>query len=162
MEEKHEFRYLVRIMQTDLDGNKAIAMAIRKIRGVNFMLSNAICRMANVEKTKKAGDLSDEDVLKLETVIRDPLKFKIPVWMLNRRKDYETGSDMHLFAADLDFAKGNDIKILKKIKSRRGIRHTAGLPLRGQRTKSNFRRTKSKGKGTLGVIKRSGAKPGKV
>lgn len=162
MEEAKEFRYLVRIMHTDIDGNKIVAMALRKIKGINYMFSSAICQMANIESTKKTGELSDEEVLKLEDVIKNPSKFKIPIWMFNRRKDYETDEDRHLLVSDLDFVKSNDIKRLKKIKCRRGVRHILGLPLRGQRTKSNFRRTKSKGKGSLGVVRRSGAKPGKV
>jgi small subunit ribosomal protein S13 len=53
----------------------------------------------------------------------------------------------------LKFAKENDVKMMKKIKSYRGLRHQWSLPVRGQRTKSNFRR--NKGKGSLGV-KRKG------
>ena len=56
---------------------------------------------------------------------------------------------------DLSFAEENDIKMMKKIRSYRGVRHGMGLPVRGQRTKSNFR--KNKGKVSLGVIKKKEA-----
>jgi len=78
--------------------------------------------------------------------------------MLNRRKDYETGEDKHLLSSDLAFTKDNDIKMLKKIKSYKGMRHAFGLPVRGQRTRSNFRRNKGK---VTGVQKKK-IKSGKV
>ena len=59
--------------------------------------------------------------------------------MLNRRKDLETGEDKHLLGTDLMIAKDNDLKLLKKTKSYIGLRHQRRLPVRGQRTQSNFR-----------------------
>jgi small subunit ribosomal protein S13 len=70
----------------------------------------------------------------------------MPIWLKNRRKDYETGVDKHLLGTDLDLTQENDIKRLKKVKAYRGIRHIHGQPSRGQRTKSNFRRNKGKHK----------------
>jgi len=78
--------------------------------------------------------------------------------MLNRRKDYEDGTDKHIILGDLKFTKDNDIKRMKKIKSNKGYRHAWGLPVRGQRTKSNFRKNKGK---VTGVKKKSG-KSGRV
>jgi len=52
-----------------------------------------------------------------------------------------------LLGNDLELSTEFDIKRLRKIKSYRGIRHMAGLPLRGQRTKSNFRKNRRKGAG---------------
>ena len=72
--------------------------------------------------------------------------------MLNRRKNYEDRKNIHVITGDLIFSNENDIKRLKKIRSYRGVRHGMGLPLRGQRTKSNFR--KNKGKSSLGVKKK--------
>ena len=53
-EQKQELKYFVRIANTDLDGNKPIQNALTKIKGISFMLSNAILNSARVEKTKKA------------------------------------------------------------------------------------------------------------
>lgn len=137
-----EFRHIVRIANTDLDGNRPIYHALRKIKGVSFSFANAVCSIAKVKKTEKTGNLSEKDVEQLETVIKNPSKFNIPVWMFNRRKDFETDEDLHLVASDLTFTQDNDIKILKKIKSYKGLRHQWKLPLRGQQTKSNFRKSK--------------------
>lgn len=137
----------MRVVNTDLDGNKAILQALRKIKGVSFMYANMVCSLSGVDKATKTGYLSDDDVRKLDFAIRNPLKVGAPIWMLNRRKDVETGEDAHLMLGDLDFAKSNDIKRLQMIRSRRGMRHALKLPLRGQRTRSNFRKNKGKVQG---------------
>ena len=77
--------------------------------------------------------------------------------MMNRRKDLETGQDMHIITTDWDLTIDNDIKKMKKIRSYKGVRHMIGQPVRGQRTKSNFR--KNKGKLSLGVVRKSAPKP---
>jgi small subunit ribosomal protein S13 len=143
-EEAPEMRYLVRIANTDLDGRKHVLFALTKIKGVGESFARSILAKAGVDPTKKAGFLTDDEVKKLETLVTKPLESGIPAWATNRQRDYETGEDQHLINADLTFTKENDIKRLMRIKSNRGLRHAWRLPLRGQRTKSNFRRSKSK------------------
>ncbi len=159
--DKQELKHIIRVANTDLDGSKQTSAALTKIKGISFVFANAICNISNIEKNKKAGLLSEGDVAKLNDVIKNPLKFNIPKWMLNRRKDYETNEDKHLIGPDLKFIQENDIKRMKKIRSYKGSRHSAGLPVRGQKTKANFRKKKGKGKGSLGV-KRKRIKAGKV
>jgi len=145
MSEKPEnIKYFVRIASTDLVGGKSIIMSLRKIKGVNFMLANAICSSAGIQKFKKTGTLSESEIKSIEEVLKDPLALGVPVWMLNRRHDYDTGEDKHIITSALDFTKEFDLRRLKKIKSNRGFRHAWRLPLRGQRTKSNFRSNKRK------------------
>lgn len=158
-EQKQELKYFVRIANTDLDGNKPIQNAIAKIKGIGFMLAHAILDVAKIDGKKKAGYLPESDVSKIDEILKDPLKFGIPVWMLNRRKDPEDGSDRHLVGTNLAFIQDNDIKMMKKVKSYRGIRHSFGLPVRGQRTRSNFRKNKGK---VMGVKKKEGSKAGRV
>lgn len=136
-----EFRYLVRVASTDLDGNKALSYALCKIKGVSLMFANAVCQLAKLDPNQKTGYMSDADAEKLSATLKDSSKF--PKWLLNRNNDPETGDDAHLLSSDLVFAQENDIKKLKMIKSYKGLRHQWNLPLRGQRTKSNFRRTKT-------------------
>ena len=76
--------------------------------------------------------------------MKDP---KLPTYILNRRMDMDSGEDKHLLGSDLDLQKEFDIKRLKKIKSYKGYRHMSNLPLRGQRTRSNFRKNRAKGAG---------------
>lgn len=164
MEEKQkqdkEFKYFVRVVNTDLDGNKIIVRALTKIKGIGFRFANVVCDLANVDKHKKAGTLNDHEIKKIDEILKDPLKSNVPVWAFNRRKNFDDGKDKHLLTVDLLFSQENDIKIMKKIKSYKGVRHSAGLTVRGQKTKSNFR--KNKGKVSLGVKKKGTAKAGRV
>ena len=98
--------------------------------------------------------MTDAQIESLNKVARDPLAAGVPVWMANRRGDYETGEDKHLVTGTLNFTQENDLKRLKKIKTLRGMRHQRRLPVRGQRTRSNFRRSKGKVVG----VKKKGAK----
>jgi small subunit ribosomal protein S13 len=140
-------KHFVRILNTDLDGKKHITIALQKIKGVGFSYANAVCIKAKMNPAKKAGSLTPEDVKVIEDVLKNPVRYSIPVWMLNRRKDYETGEDDHLFTSDLDFTRSNDIRRLQRVKAVKGMRHAWGLPVRGQRTKSNFRKNKGKALG---------------
>ena len=160
-ETKDNFRYIVRIANTDLDGNKAIAFAMRKVKGISYSFANMVCRLAGVDASKKAGYLEESEIKKISEAIESPAGLGAPGWTFNRRNDPETGEDRHLLSGDLQFAKENDIKMMKKIKCYRGMRHAYGLPVRGQRTKSNFRKTKSRGKGGIGVQKKK-VKAGRV
>src|SRR3989338_6023544 len=155
-----DFRYFVRIANTDLDGNKKISQALTKIKGVGFMFANLLCNIAGIDKNAKTGYMKDDQVKRIDEVLNDPLKYNAPSWMLNRRKNYEDGKDYHIITGNLSFAEENDVKRMKRIRSYRGIRHGMGLPVRGQRTKSNFR--ENKGKVSLGVVKRADVKPGRV
>ena len=160
VEDKKDFKYFVRIAQTDLDGNKFIGQALLKIKGIGFMYSNAVCGRSGVDEKKITGYLTEEEVKKIDDVLKDPLKFNFPIWLFNRRRDVETGENKHLTTANLIFAQENDVKIMKKIRSYKGMRHAFGLPVRGQQTKANFR--KNKGKSSLGVKKKDTAKAGRV
>ena len=85
------------------------------------------------------------DVLKIEEILENPLDFGIPAWMLNRREDYETGENIHLIESDLDMTLRDDLNRMKKTRSYKGRRHEVGLPVRGQRTKSTFRKSSTVG-----------------
>ncbi len=135
---------LIRIANTDIDGDKQVLFALTGIKGVGIMFSNAICKVLKLDKFGKALDLGDEGIAKIEKLLEDPVKAGIPVWMLNRRNEPETGVDKHISTTDVRYVREEDIKVLKKMKSYIGLRHQWGLPVRGQRTKSNFRRNKGK------------------
>jgi len=139
-------RRIVRIMSTDVDGNLPVGRALRKIKGIGFMFSNAICTATKIDRKIKVGNLSEAEVKQLEAFITNP---KLYAWLLNRRKDPETGKDLHVTMAELDLKKREDINLLKRIKVYRGVRHELGQPVRGQRTRSSFRTQK-----TVGVSKK--------
>jgi len=113
-------------------------------------LSNAVIKKAGVNPDLRVGFITDSDIAKIEDVIRDPAKYGIPGWLFNRRKDSETGKDLHLLSADLIFKVKTDIDQAKEIRSWRGYRHAYSLKVRGQRTKTTGRAGKS-----LGVKKKT-------
>lgn len=108
------------------------------------MFANAICVAAGVDKNQQAGTLNEKQIKRLQEVVNNPQEANIPSWLYNRRRDYETGENMHLVVNDLLITREDDLKRLKKSKSYRGLRLQAGLPVRGQRTQSNFRKSKGK------------------
>ena len=136
-EQKPELRAFFRVLNTDLEGAKSIVQALTKVHGISFSLANAICISVDIPKTKQAGSLSDADAKKIEAFVKE---LKFPKWMFNRRLDPDSGADKHLLGADLKFTKDNDIKMMRKIKSYKGLRHSLGQPVRGQRTRSHFRK----------------------
>ena len=153
-EEKYKER-IVRILDKDIEGGMKIYAGLTKIKGISWSMANAICKRLKIDKNRKIGSLTDAEVKKILDFIKNP---EIPEFIFNRRLDFETGKKRYLTGTGLELQKEFDIKRLKKIKSYRGIRHSAGLPVRGQRTKSNFRKNKRKGAG----IKRKVRKPEKI
>lgn len=128
---------LIRIVQTDIPGNKNIFVGLTKIKGISFSMSNAVCHSLKLDKKRKIHSLTPEEIDKISHYIKNP---EVPEFLKNRRFDFENGKSQHLSLTELDLTKEFDIKRLKKIKSYKGIRHSYGLPVRGQRTKSHFRK----------------------
>lgn len=146
-------KYIVRIAGTDLKGTKSILSAIKGIRGISFSFASYCINLLDLDPKRKIGSLSDAETEKIEELIKNPLKFGIPVFALNRRKDLETGEDKHLVGADWDFSVRQDIDTLKKMRSYVGIRHFYGLKLRGQRTSSRGAGQRGRSGRTVGVIR---------
>ena len=150
-EEKKYEEKLIRILSKDIEGNLNVYVGLTKIKGISWGLSNAICKLLNLDKKRKIGSLSKEEIDQINSILKDK---KIPPHLLNRRFDIETGENIHLTGSDLELQKELDIGKLKKIKSYRGLRHSLNLPVRGQRTRSHFRRNKRKG---VGIKKKGGS-----
>ncbi len=142
-EEAHKER-IVRILSKDIEGGMNVYAGLSRINGISWTLANAICKTLKIDKKSKIGSLTGEEINKITDFTKTP---SIPAYLLNRRKDFETGEDKHLTGSGLELQKQFDIKRLKKIKSYKGYRHSAGLPVRGQRTRSNFRKSRRKGAG---------------
>jgi len=149
-----EFQHIVRIAGTDLDGTLKLNYALANIKGIGVPLANAIVRKASLNQETRVGFLSEIDVDRLTDIITNPAKHGFPPWMLNRRKDMETGKDLHLTGADLALKIKTDIEDMKNLKSWRGYRHAYGLRVRGQRTRTTGRSGKAMGVKKKELIKR--------
>ena len=128
-----EFRNIVRIGDTDLDGTKAAAYALAKIRGIGIATAYAICRKLGIDPHAPLGVLDDDQIRRLDWAVRNMHELA-PAWFLNRRRDPETGKDLHLIGADLVLAARKDVELMKRLRTWKGIRHMLGLKVRGQRT----------------------------
>ena len=149
-----EFRHILRITDTDVDGTLKTPYALKRIKGISLSLANAILKKAGVDPNIRVGFLTDANIEKIEEIIEEPTKYGIPNWLLNRRKDTETGKDRHVLSADLVLRTKMDIDQMKEIKSWRGYRHAYRLKVRGQRTKTTGRSEKA-----LGVKKKAFVRP---
>lgn len=151
LSEDPDFKYIIRIANSDVTGEERLGFALTSIRGIGSRISNAIIKKLKLDPTQLAGKLSDENVKEIENAVAN-IKDYVPTWLLNRQKDYDTGEDIHPVSVDLKMLHDDDLNRMKKVKSYKGIRHSTGHKVRGQRTYSNGRRGLA-----LGVSKRKGA-----
>jgi small subunit ribosomal protein S13 len=156
---QQEYRYILRIMGTDVQGTLKTSYAVAQIKGVSAALSNAILRKAGVNPDLRVGFITESDISKIEDVIKDPVKYGIPSWMFNRRKDSDSGKDSHVLSADLAFKIKTDIDGAKEIRSWRGYRHAYSLKVRGQRTKTTGRAGKALGVKKKTLMQKPGGAP---
>ena len=119
-----------RIVGVDIPKEKRVEIALGYIYGIGRSLSNKILKMANINPDKRAKDLTEEEVARLSSIIQ---------------KDYKVEGDLR---RDISA----NIKRLIDVGSYRGYRHRRGLPVRGQRTRTNARTRKGPRK-TVGVIR---------
>lgn len=87
----------------------------------------------------RAGELSEEEISKIQEVISNPQAHGFPTWFLNRRRDFKDGKFEQVTSNDLDTKLRDDIERMKKIRQHRGLRHWWNLKVRGQHTKSSGR-----------------------
>ncbi len=110
----------VRLSGVILPPNKHIRIALRSVYGIGSHRAMAICKKVGIEPSRKVSDLGDYTIALQEAV-----------------NEYVVEGDLRRRVA-------MDIKRLKDIKCYRGRRHTLGLPVRGQRTKTNARTRKGR------------------
>jgi|TARA_B100001971_G_C18034138_1_gene454116 small subunit ribosomal protein S13 len=141
---------LVRILGKDIRGDRELLPGLTNIQGISWSFANAICSVLKLDTKEKIQNIGKEKLNSLEAFAKNP---KVPGFLKNRQKDFEDGEDKHIVGADLKIRKEFDVKRLRKIRSYRGSRHAFNLPVRGQRTKANFRKNRKKS-GVTGVKKK--------
>ncbi len=150
-----EYRHIVRIIGNDIPGDRKVSVGLTKIRGIGYNFAAAILDTLKIDPHTSIGFLTESQVEAIEELLKDPLTKNFPKWFVNRRKDIETGNDIHLLTSDIEFNVRNDIEREKASFSWRGYRHTYGLKVRGQRTRTTGRKG-----GAVGVAKAGKAMPG--
>jgi len=149
-----EVRGIVRLAGCDLRGSLPLRRAITSVKGIGINLGKVVseiaCQQLGMNDTTMIGELSEQEVDKLEHIMRNPTEFGIPVRMLNRQKDLFTGNNLHYISSDLTYIVRQDVDHEKDAYTWRGYRHTYGQKVRGQRTRSTGRTGM-----TVGVLRKA-------
>ena len=119
-----DFNYIIRLADSDIDGLSRIGMGLTSVKGVGARTAMAICEIAGVDKEKLGGHLNDEELQQIRDAI-ESYPTEVPLWMLNRQRDIETGDELHLFSMDVSMTQDDDIARLRATKAYRGLRHAA-------------------------------------
>jgi small subunit ribosomal protein S13 len=122
---------MARLLGINLPDNGRIEYALTLLYGVGWNNVKKILKQAEIDKDKKVSQLSEEELKKISLVIE---------------KNYKVEGDLR---EDIN----ENLKRLREIGSYRGMRHARGLPVRGQRTRSNARTKRGKRK-TVGALKK--------
>ena len=122
-----------RIAGQDLPDHKKVPYALRYIFGVGPKIAEQIVAKTKINPDKRANELSSEEINRIQAAL-----------------------DQVMIEGDLRREINDNISRLKRIHAYRGLRHIAGLPARGQRTKSNAR-TKRGAKKTIGALSKEAA-----
>ena len=143
-----DFSYILRMADTDMDGQKTLATALTAVKGVGPRTAIQICKNTGFDPASLAGHLSAEEQESLRVAIEGYAE-TVPLWMLNRQRDIESGDELHLTGQQVSLTLEDDINRLRTMKCYRGVRHASGNKVRGQRGRSNGR-----GGLTLGVSRK--------
>jgi len=148
------FRGIVRLAGKDLKGEMPLRRAIMRVRGVGERLGAILGDIAitqlKLPNEIVVGLVTEEQMAKLEDMLIHPVKYGVPAFMLNRRKDPTTGEDLQLIGNDVRFYVGQDIEGDKTLNTWRGYRHLYGQKVRGQHTRSTGRTGM-----TVGVLRKT-------
>lgn len=129
---------MARIAGVNIPGNKRVEVGLTYIYGIGRSGAKKILGEAQINPDTRVKDLSEEEVALIRGVIE---------------KNFRVEGELKRIVT-------TNIKRLKEIGSYRGIRHQKGLPVRGQRTRTNARTRKGKKK-TIGVLLKKAQKKGK-
>ncbi len=129
---------MARIAGIDIPRDKRVVISLTYIHGIGDTTAEKIVKMANVNPDTRVKDLSDEEVARLRQVI-----------------ERMTANKEILIEGDLRRDVAMNIKRLTEIGTYRGLRHRRGLPVRGQRTRTNARSRRGP-KRTVGVRRKKG------
>ena len=127
----------MRIVGINIPDNKKIEYSLPYIYGIGLTLARIILKQAQVDGNKRAKDLTPVEVNRIREVIEKS----------------------HKIEGDLRREAMTNIKRLRELQTYRGVRHMRGLPVRGQRTKTNSRTRRGNVRKTMGSGRKTAASP---
>ena len=78
-------------MNTNIDDQRNIVYALTAIKGIGRRFAAVVCKKADVDMNKRAGEITEDDLKRIQTVMNNPAMYKIPQWFLNRQRDVKDG-----------------------------------------------------------------------
>ncbi len=152
--EEEGVRGIIRLAGKDVRGHIPLKRALIAVKGIGHTtsktVSKIISRELKVPEDVKVGTFTDAQIDQIDAILAKIQDHGVPAYLLNRRKDSETGKDIHNTMNDLVFSTRQDVEHEKKVYSWKGYRHAYGQKVRGQRTKNTGR-----GGMSLGVIRKA-------
>ena len=139
-----EIRHIVRIANTDLEGKRSVQYGLTGIKGISRRTAKILTLNAGLDPKAILGYASDADIEKLQSSV-DSVSSILPAWMVNKQNEIMSGEDRHLIGTDVLLGLNEDLNMMKKMRSYKGVRHERGLRVRGQRTRSSGRRGRTVG-----------------
>ena len=139
-----EIKHIVRIAGTDIAGKRSVTYGLTGIKGVSRRIAKIISANSGLDPKATLGYLSDADIQKLQSSV-DNITMIVPSWMVNKQNDIMSGEDRHLIGTDVLLGLNEDLNLMKKMRSYKGVRHDRGLRVRGQRTRSTGRKGRTVG-----------------
>ncbi len=139
-----EIRHMVRIAGTDIAGKRSITYGLTGIKGISRRIAKIVSTNSGLDPKATLGYLSDADIEKLQSSV-DNITMTVPSWMVNKQNDIMSGEDRHLIGTDVLLGLNEDLNLMKKMRSYKGVRHDRGLRVRGQRTRSTGRKGRTVG-----------------
>lgn len=126
-----------RIAGRDIPDDKRIVIALTYIYGVGLKRSQDVLKEAKIDESKRAKELTADEINAIRTIL----------------------ADKYAIEGDLRRERQDNIKRLREIGAYRGVRHGRGLPVRGQRTKTNSRTVRGNKRSTVGSGRKPAASP---
>ena len=114
IDDKDDFKLILRIQNTNVDGKRKVPFALRKIKGIGRRFAWVLCKVLRIDTNRRAGTLSNEEMASVEECMLDPEKFGIPQYLYNRQYDYKSGKHIHCVSNDLDTKLREDLQRLQK------------------------------------------------
>ena len=149
-----DFRGIIRLSGKELKGEFTLERGLDNIRGIGHNsaknIAAVIKKVLGIDSKKLVGNLTDDEINKIEDLLKGINKHLGRKHLMNRPVDTETGEAKHLIGNDLMFAVRQDIQFEKDTKTWRGWRHTMGQRVRGQHSRTTGRTGSS-----VGVLKKA-------
>lgn len=114
--EDKQFTHMLRVMNTNLEGSTTVAYALTQIKGIGRRLANLVCKKADINLRKRAGELTEDELNTIKVILANPQQFNIPKWFLNRQKDPVNGTWSQILSNNIDTQLRDDIERMKKIR----------------------------------------------